>query len=73
MSVRARNARRLASLLTTAAGVHVILRYQRDRDHYRVAWTGGPDIDAMRVLAYRCAAEVEALDLSGLDWHRAGE
>ncbi|MCE7009311.1 hypothetical protein LWC34_41830 [Kibdelosporangium philippinense] len=71
MSLRARHARRLASLLTMSTGVHVIVQYQRDRNHYRVVWAGGPAVEVMRELAVRCVAEVPTLDLIDLDWSRA--
>jgi hypothetical protein len=71
MSARARSARRLASLLTAAAGVHVIVQYQRDRKRYRVVWEGGPGVDAMRGLASEHLDQVSTLEVSWLDWSRA--
>jgi hypothetical protein len=73
MSVRARSARRLASRLTAAAGVHVIVQYQRDRKRYRVVWEDGPAVDAMRDLASRHHDQVTPLEMSSLDWSRAAD
>ncbi|GAB3494053.1 hypothetical protein [Amycolatopsis cihanbeyliensis] len=71
MSSRTRGARRLATLLTTATGVHVLLRYQRDANRYCVAWTGGPTVDAMQALTAKHRAEVPALNSTPFTWSRA--
>ncbi|RSM63863.1 hypothetical protein DMH04_17595 [Kibdelosporangium aridum] len=67
---RQRSARRLATLLSAAAGTWVIVRYDRAARGYRVVWTGGPTSQAMHALAERHAASIPELDLGELDWDR---
>ncbi|MBP2323231.1 hypothetical protein JOF56_003616 [Kibdelosporangium banguiense] len=70
MSVRARHARRLASILTAASRVDVIVRYYRQDGRYGVQWTGGPSGEQMRQLAVERADDVPELDVNDLAWLR---
>jgi hypothetical protein len=71
VSRRARHARRLASLLSTASrGVHVQVQYDRATGRYCVIWTGGPEVAAMQRHTRANANEVPLLDLDALDWRR---
>ncbi|MFC5100535.1 hypothetical protein [Kibdelosporangium philippinense] len=70
MSVRARSARRLASLLTRASGVHVEVRYERELRVYRVVWTGGPETAGMSQCVAAHAKSVPELDVTELRWCR---
>lgn len=70
MSERARAARRLSSILTNNSGVHVIVRYVRQRDTYAVTWTGGPTAADLCEVAVANSAEVPSLDVNALVWLR---
>lgn len=70
MSVRARHARHLASILTNKSGVWVIVRYFPQARRYGVQWTGGPSAAQMQHWAFRHADEVPRLDIAGLAWLR---
>lgn len=71
MSLRARHARRLASLLTARTGAYVLVRYDRSIQRYQVQWSGGPDREAMRELATEFSDEVGELDLDTMIWLRS--
>ncbi|WHT15622.1 hypothetical protein N8J89_20975 [Crossiella sp. CA-258035] len=71
MSLRARHARRLASLLTARTGAYVLVRYDRTAGRYQVQWSGGPDRESMRELATEYAEEVAELDVAELVWLRS--
>ncbi|GAA2779734.1 hypothetical protein [Crossiella cryophila] len=71
MSLRARHARRLASLLTARTGAYVLVRYDRSAARYQVQWSGGPDREAMRELAAEYTEEVAELELAELIWLRS--
>lgn len=71
MSERARDARRLSSILTAATGVYVRVVYVRDVRRYHVKWTGGPDESSLYAIARENAAEVPLLVIDDLRWHRA--
>jgi hypothetical protein len=70
MTLRARGARQLASLLTRSSGTSVRIYYDREIRRYRVVWTNGPDAGQMYTLAARYAQEVPHLDPSTLLWDR---
>lgn len=70
MTLRARGARQLASLLTRSSGTYVRIYYDREIRRYRVVWTNGPDVGQMYTLAVRCAQDVPNLDPSTLLWDR---
>lgn len=72
MSARARNARRLASLLTADTnGLFVQVTYDQPRRCYVVKWSDGPNLFQMRRLAIRHADEVPLLEIDELLWLRA--
>ena len=71
MSVRARHARKLASLLKRDTQVSsVMVRYYRQRPGYAVQWTGGPSATEMQELAAKHAEEIPTLDVTDLAWLR---
>nr|WP_157529188.1 hypothetical protein [Kibdelosporangium sp. MJ126-NF4] len=70
MSVRARNARLLASMLTRRSSVDVRVYYDRKIRRYRVVWTGGPEATYLYRVAVTCADQVPELDISTLLWDR---
>jgi hypothetical protein len=71
VSRRARSARRLASILTTRAGVYVRVAYDRKVRRYDVKWTGGPDATVLYAAAVENADQVPELDVHMLVWRRA--
>jgi hypothetical protein len=70
MSVRARQARRLASILIRASGVHARVQYDRLEGRYSVHWQDGPTAETMWQVATRNAAQVPLLDIADLAWLR---
>jgi hypothetical protein len=70
MSVRARQARRLASILIRASGVHARVQYDRIEGRYFVCWQDGPAAETMQQVATQNAAQVPLLDIEDLVWLR---
>jgi hypothetical protein len=70
VSRRARRARVLAGVLSRLSGVAVAAFYERDRNGYRIAWTGGPDEQRMRTIAASVAEDFGEFDLDAMSWHR---
>jgi hypothetical protein len=70
MSSRARQARRLASILIKASGVHTSVQYDRADGRYTVHWQGGPSAETMRELAAQNAPQVPLLSVDALLWVR---
>jgi hypothetical protein len=70
MSSRARQARRLATILIRASGVHTRVQYDRTGQRYTVHWEGGPTAHGMQNLAAQNAAEVPLLNIHDLVWVR---
>ena len=70
MSSRARQARRLATLLLKASGVHTRVQYDRAEGRYTVHWQDGPTAETMREFAAQNATEVPLLDIDVLRWLR---
>jgi hypothetical protein len=70
MSVRARQARRLASILIRASGVHARVQYDRIEGRYSVRWHDGPTAETLRQVATQNAAQVPLLDIEDLAWLR---
>jgi hypothetical protein len=70
MSVRARQARRLASILIRASGVHARVQYDRIEGRYSVRWQDGPTAETMWQVATQNAAQVPLLDIEDLAWLR---
>jgi hypothetical protein len=70
MSVRARQARRLASILVRASGVYARVQYDRIDGRYSVRWQDGPTAETMRQVAAQNAARVPLLNIEDLTWLR---
>ncbi len=70
MSKRARDIRRLASLLTGKSGTSVRIYYDRALRRYRVVWTNGPDVAQMYTLAIGCVDGALDVDVAALLWDR---
>jgi hypothetical protein len=60
MSVRARQARRLASIVIRASGVHARVQYDRPEGRYSVRWQDGPTAETMQQVAIQNAGQVPA-------------
>jgi hypothetical protein len=72
---RARAARRLAEHLSGVSGVRVVVGWDNPsgrpgRGGWRVEWTDGPAVAAMRALAAAHARYVVGLDVTALCWAR---
>lgn len=68
MTDRAGEARRLATILTRHAGVHVLLRYERARSTYVVEWDSGPTVHDLYRIALQRSHEFVHLDVTALAW-----
>ncbi|TCO47337.1 hypothetical protein [Actinocrispum wychmicini] len=70
MSKRARNARRLASMLGNKFSIFVRIYYDRQIRRYRVVWTNGPEAEELFLYAVESRDEVPELDVATLLWDR---